>query len=150
MKPEPSNQANRNQKRRGTNIIEFALLAPWYIFLFVGAIDYGFYSYGLVAAQNAARISAMYCSASSATCSSSTVACGYALDQLRGMPNVGTALSTCSASPLVVTPSVITGIDGASATSVTVTYTSPQMIPIPGVLPGQLTITRTVQMKMQS
>ena len=94
----------------------------------------------------------MYCSASSTTCvaASPTVYCDYALDQLRGMPNVGTSLSTCAATPLVVTPSVVTGLDGANAESVTVTYTSPQMIPIPGVLPGKLTISRTVQIKLQS
>ena len=141
---------DQNRRRRGSNIVEFALLAPWYILLFVGAIDYGFYSYGLVATQNAARISAMYCSASSSTCTSSAVACSYALDQLRGMPNIGSSLNSCTGAPLVVTPSVITGIDGDQATSVTVTFTSPQMVPIPGLLPGQLTISRTVKMKLQS
>jgi Flp pilus assembly protein TadG len=154
MKHQLNNKSGRarNRKTRGSNIVEFALLAPWYIFLFVAAIDYGFYSYGLVSAQNAARVTAMYCSASSTTClpASPAIYCNYSLDQLRGMPNIGTSVSTCTGSPLVVTPSVITGIDGANAESVTVTYTSPQMIPIPGILPGQLTISRTVQMKLQS
>ena len=54
----------RSNRRSGTNAIEFALLIPWYIFLFVGAIDYGFYSYGLIATQSAARVGAMYCAAS--------------------------------------------------------------------------------------
>jgi Flp pilus assembly protein TadG len=140
----------RNTRRSGNNIVEFVMLAPWFFFLFAGAIDYGFYSYGLVAVQNAARISAMYCSASSSTCSSTTIPCGYALDQLRDLPNVPSGLSTCAATPLVMSESVGAGLDGGQAATVTVTYTSPQLIPIPGLLPGQLTIARTVQMKLRS
>jgi Flp pilus assembly protein TadG len=138
------------KNRRGSNIVEFALLMPWYVFLFAGAIDFGFYSFGLIAAQNAARVAAMYCAGSSSAAVDSYVACQYSLGQFRIMPNIPASLQTCGAAPLVVTPSLITGADGASATSVTVTYTTPQLIPIPGLLPGQLTISRTVQMKLRS
>jgi Flp pilus assembly protein TadG len=31
--------------RNGNNIIEFAFMLPWYVFLFVGAVDMGLYSY---------------------------------------------------------------------------------------------------------
>jgi Flp pilus assembly protein TadG len=136
--------------RRGNSIIEFSLLIPWYIFLFAGAFDYGFYSYSLISAQNAARVSAMYCSGSSGAAVDSATACSYSLDQLRNMPNVGAGLTVCSASPLIVTATQVTGPDGAYAASVTVTYTTPQLIPIPGLLPGQLTISRTVLMKLRS
>ena len=138
--------------RRGNNVLEFTLLVPWYIFLFVGAFDYGFFSYGLIATQNAARVASLYCAGSSSAAVDSTTACGYALDQLRNMPNIGSALSTCATAPLIVTSSLITGPDGVAASdaSVTVTYTTPQLIPIPGLFPGQLTITRTVQMKLRS
>jgi len=136
-------------RRRGSNAIEFALLCPWYIFLFVGAIDFGFYSYALISTQNAARVGAMYCAASNSAANDSSTPCSYALDQLRGLPNLG-SLTTCTASPLVVTASLITGPDGANATSVTVNYTTPQMIPIPGLIPGQLTVSRTVQMKVRN
>jgi hypothetical protein len=130
-------------------MVEFSLLLPWYVFLFIGAIDYGFYSYSLIATQNAARIAAMYCSGSSTAAIDSDTAWSYAADQLRKMPNVGSSLST-NAAPLVVTANAVTGPDGGNATSVTVTYTTPQMIPIPGLLTGQLTISRTVQMKLRS
>lgn len=140
----------RHNKRRGANAIEFALLCPWYIFLFVGAIDFGFYSYALIATQNAARVAAMYSAASVSSAADAATTCSYALDQLRGLPNVGSALTTCAASPLIVTASLISGPDGAYATSVTVAYTTPQMIPMPGLIPGQLTIYRTVQMKVRS
>src|SRR5580704_3646771 len=132
----------RSSRRRGSNMIEFALILPWYVFLFVGAFDYGFFSYGLIATQNAARVAAMYCSASASRAANCTNACGYALDQLRNMPNVGSAMTTCTASPVVVSTSMVTGTgsggspDGANAATVTVTYTTPQLIPIPGFLPG--------------
>jgi Flp pilus assembly protein TadG len=145
MFPFGSSKRTGPDKRRGSNMVEFALLMPWYAFLFVGAIDYGFYSFGLIATQNAARVSAMYAAGSSSTAIDSDTACSYSLDQLRKM-----SLATCSATPLVVGASLVTGADGQQATSVTVTYTTPQLIPIPGLLPGQLTISRTVQMKLRS
>ena len=144
--------------RRGNNILEFAFLVPWYIFLFVGAFDYGFFAYSLIAVQTAARVGAQYCSANPTTETDATTACSYALDQLRYMPNVGTGLTTCgtgttvtSTAPLAVTAVALAqGPDLQPATSVTVTYKTPQLIPIPGVLPSQLTISRTVKMRMRS
>jgi Flp pilus assembly protein TadG len=138
------------KKQRGNNMIEFALLMPWYLFLFVGAIDYGFFSFGLIATQNAARVAALYCAGSSTAASDQDTACQYSLDQLRTMPNIGTAVTTCGAAPLVVTAAPVPGPDGQQAASVTVTYTTPQLIPIPGLLPGQLTISRTVKMRLRS
>jgi Flp pilus assembly protein TadG len=144
-------------KRRGNSIIEFSLLMPWYIFLFVGAYDYGFFSYSLIASQEAASVGAMYTGTSSSTVADSTTACGYALDQLRNLPNVGSALTTCGtagtvtdAAPLSVAATSITGPDSAPATQVTVVYLTPQLIPIPGLLPGRLTITRVVKMPIRS
>ena len=68
-------------------------MLPWYIFLFVGAFDSGFYAYGLIATSNAARIAATYCSASSVTCSTvgeqATVCTNYVITQLNYMPNMG-------------------------------------------------------------
>ncbi|HVW11195.1 MAG TPA: TadE family protein, partial [Bryobacteraceae bacterium] len=78
---------------------------PWYVFLFVGTFDFGFYAYSLIATQSAARVAALYCSTSSSTATDSTTACSYALDQLRNLPNVGYSVSTCNGSPLTVTAS---------------------------------------------
>jgi Flp pilus assembly protein TadG len=133
-------------------MVEFALILPWYIFLFVGAFDYGFFSYGLIATQSAARVAAMYCSASSSRAANCTndITCTYVLDQLRNMPNVGTATQTCTGAPVVLSTSMVSGAgspDGNNAASVTVTYTTPQLIPIPGLLPGRVTIARTATMK---
>ena len=135
------------RSRRGNALIEFSLLMPWYVFLFVGVFDFGFYAYSLIATQSAARVAALYCTADATD--SGNKACGYALDQLRNLPNIGYGMTTCNGSPLRVTASSWTGPDGNSGTSVLVTYTTPQLIPIPGLLPGQLTINRTVKMPLK-
>src|SRR3974390_1663218 len=140
---------NSPEKRRGNNLIEFTFLLPWYIFLFVGALDFGFYAYSLIAVQNAARVGAFYTSSSSANLADSTTACSYAIDQLSYLPNVGSSTTTCNGSPITVTASSATGPDSQSATNVTVSYTTPQLIPIPGLLPGQLTISRSVEMAVR-
>jgi Flp pilus assembly protein TadG len=150
----------RARRRQGNNLIEFSLLVPWYIFLFVGALDSGFFAYSLIASQTAAREGALYCaslgSASPCADSASSTQCGYALDQLRMMPNVGSALTTCgtgttvsASAPLAVSTATITTSPASvslPATAVTVVYLTPNLIPIPGMFPGQVTITRTVKM----
>jgi Flp pilus assembly protein TadG len=140
-----------SKRRRGSSIVEFALLMPWYFFLFVGAYDYGFYAYGLIATESAARVAAMYCSGSVSLASNcSSAACAYALGQLQNMPNVGSSMITCSA-PVVVSTSMVSGgssPDGADAAQVTVQYTTPTLIPIPNLLPGTITLVRTVTMRV--
>ncbi len=131
-------------------MIEFCLLLPWYIFLFVGAFDFGFYSYALIATQNAARVGATHC-ATAATDTDQAGACTYAVGQLKFLPNVSANDTTCAASPITVTATYsASGADGNPSTTVTVIYVTPQLIPIPGVVPGQLTITRSVQMRLTS
>lgn len=145
----------RGNRRRGSSIIEFSLLAPWYVFLFVGAFDFGFFSYSLIATQTGADVAAMYCATSTSTVSDSTTACRYVLGQLKNLPNVGSGVTTCgttsvsSSAPVAVSASSVTGPDLNPAASVTVIYLTPQLIPIPGLLPGQLTITRTVKMPIR-
>jgi|SRR6185312_12044153 len=135
---------------RGTSMVEFALIAPWFVFLFIGAFDYGFYSYALIATQNAARVVAMYCSTSSSRAASCS-ACTYATNQLANMPNMS-GVTTCDASPLVLTTSVVNVTNDSSGTAAqaSVVYTTPALIPIPGLLPGTITITRTAVMRVQS
>ena len=140
--------ANRNS-RRGGSVIEFALFAPWLLFLFVGAFDWGFYAYALEATQSAARVAALYTSTSSATAGDSATACSYAIDELKRIPNMS-GVTTCGGSPLTVTAvSVASGPDLTPASKVTVTYTTMGLIPIPGLLTSQTTITRIVQMRVR-
>lgn len=137
----------RNSRRKGNNIIEFALIAPWYVLLFGGAFDFGVYNYALIGVQNAARTAAMYCAASSTTCSagSDPTACQYALDQLRDLPNVGSGTTTCGTT-VTVSVSYVSGPDSANAAQVKVGYTTPPLFNIAS-LPGQYTASRTVTMR---
>lgn len=145
------------RRERGNSIIEFSLMAPWLIFMFIGAMDWGFYAYALIATEAASRVGCLYASTSSSTVTDTTSVCTYALDQLRRMPNVGTSTTTCSgSSPVRVSVSAVTGAasaDTQSAAQVSVTYVTPLFVPVMMkggvVVPGQVTITRSVQMRMR-
>ena len=132
-------------------------MTPWLFFLFIGAMDWGFYAYSLIATEAAARVACLYTSTSAASATDTTTACTYALDQLRRMPNVGTAMSGCAAgtavsntTPVGVSATSVTGPDGNPAAQVSVTYMTPVLIPMMGQLPKQATITRIIQMRMRS
>jgi Flp pilus assembly protein TadG len=132
--------------RKGNSLIEFALLMPWYFFLFVGVYDFGFYGYGLIALEDGVRVATLN---ASLYAQDSTTACNYVLDSLKNLPNVSGVTCPSSSSPLTVTATAGTGPDGAPAITVSATYTSPQLIPIPGILAGQVTITRSLEMRVQ-
>src|SRR5690349_1333465 len=106
-------QANR-RKERGNSIIEFAFFTPWLVLLFAGALDWGFFAYSLIASQAAARVGALYSSSSTTAATDTTTVCQYALEQLRGMPNVA-GLSTCASGSNVSSSKPV----GVSATSIT-------------------------------
>jgi Flp pilus assembly protein TadG len=130
-------------------VIELSLLIPWFFFLFIFVIDLGFYNYSLIAVENAARIAAEYTSQGASKAADSDGACTRVLAELSMLPNVGTATTTCTAAPVIVTATSLTGTDGKPATSVTVTYQGMQMIPIPGSMTGRLSFGRTVQMRVK-
>lgn len=132
-------------QKRGAAMLELALLAPWVFFLFVGALDWGFYAYSLITMETAARSAALY--ESTLLSPDSNSACTIVLNEMSTLINTG-SISSCNSSPLVVTASTITGPDNTNAAQVSVTYTTPVMIPIPGLLARQFTITRIVNMKM--
>src|SRR5579871_4100253 len=134
----------RSARQSGHAILEVSMIAPWLLFLFSGVFDMGFYEYCLISTENAARVAALYTSSNSAYAGDSTGACTYALAEMQNLSNVSN-LTTCGGSPLTVTASAVTGVDGNSASSVSVAYTTNQLIPIPG-LTGKTTVTRVVQM----
>lgn len=129
--------------------MEAALLIPFLLFLFVGVFDMGFYAYALISTQSAARVAAMYTSTSSSTAADSATACTLALGELNDMPNLN-GVSTCAALPLTVTATAVSGPDGANASQVVVTYQTVQLVPIPGLLSGRYTFSRTAQMRLRS
>jgi Flp pilus assembly protein TadG len=134
---------------RGHAVVEAALLLPCIVFLFVGAFDMGFYSYALIGVENATRIAVEYTATSSFTASDSSTACTLALGELSTVPNL-TGVNSCGSLPLKVDATAINGIDGSPASQVAVQYQSNWLIPIPGLLTGQLTITRVAQMRLRS
>lgn len=134
-------------REHGHAVIEVSLMAPWIFFLFVGTLDFGFYSYAVIATQNAARVAAMQTSTNTTTMADSTLACNYALTELNVLPNTR-SLTTCAALPVIVNATSFVDADGATGSRVDVTYQTINMIPIPG-LSGRLSITRNAQMRLK-
>ena len=128
-------------------MLEMALLSPWVLMLFIGALDWGFYAYGLISMQAAARSAALYTRTSLTAAVDTAGACDIVRGEMKNVPNVS-GLTGCSGTPLNVTASLVTGPDGANAAQVTVTYQSVSMIPLPGMLTKQFTITRSVTMRI--
>ena len=135
--------------RRGGAAMELAMIAPWAFLLFIGALDWGFYSYAVISLQAATRAAVLYTSTSTATATDiAGNACPIVLGELRKLPNIGDSVTTCDSNPLVTTTSV-TGPDSAAAAQVSVRYQTIRMIPLPGLLSSQFTITRTAKMRLR-
>ena len=141
--------ARKVRSRRGSTLVEATLLSPWIFFLFIGMVDLGFFFYSMISIENALRIGVEYTSQGSTTAANQSVACAKIIAELATLPNAG-SLSTCSALPLIVTATSVNGPDGAPASQVSITYRSAQLIPIPGLLTGRMTFTRTAVMRLQN
>lgn len=145
----PRNRRNE----RGNAVIEISLLAPWILFLFVGVFDMGFYTTAMIGVENAARVAAEYTSKSPAQDTDPNgVACRLVLKEMALLPNVHSQ-SNCDPgnghTVVMVATAGTSSPDGALATTVTVTYTGGQLIPIPGLLMGRLNLSRTIQMRVK-
>jgi Flp pilus assembly protein TadG len=130
-------------------MMEMALLMPWVFLLFIGALDWGFYAYSLISMQAAIRTAVLYTSSSSSTAADSTTACTLVLAELKNLPNIGTSVTDCSTNPQV-TASSVPGPDSAAASQVSITYQSISLVPIPGLLTKQFTITRSGKMRIRA
>jgi len=148
----------RRQKQRGNSLVEFVLVAPWFIFLFAGVTQAGFVIYSLIPVQNAARVAALHLAANPTVAADQAGACKLAIQELKGLPNIGTSFSSsCNASPLTVTANYCDAsvpcsgstmsVDGGPAAFVNVTYTLPPMVQFPA--PGLSTVTRTMEMRLR-
>ncbi len=130
-------------------MIEVSLMVPLVSFLFVGALDIGYFAFALISLENAARVAALYTSTSTATQADSVGACRYALNEMNALPNITSADSACSSDTLSVSAEAVTA-GGMNASEVSVTYKSIAVIPIPGLLSNQFVWTRTVRMPLRS
>jgi Flp pilus assembly protein TadG len=137
-------------RRRGMAMVEVSLILPVISFLFVGAMDLGYFAFSLISIENATRVAALYTSTGSATSSDSAGACRYVLAEMNTVPHNGTISSTCSSGRLTVRAASVRGPGGIACSRVSVTYQSIALIPIPGVLANQFTWTRTLTMPLRS
>jgi hypothetical protein len=161
----------RTDRARGSAVVEAALMLPWLAFLFVGLLDFGFYAYAAICTQNAARAAAMRTSYN-LKAQQFAYANSAAVGELNGLPNMS-GVSACAASPgsisgsqpcavvlntLTCATAPLCADCGAATTcietpppssvQVAVTYRSLPMIPIPGILMGQMTLTRIAEMRI--
>jgi Flp pilus assembly protein TadG len=134
--------------RRGHAIVELSLLMPWLFFLFVGALDFGFYVHSLISVQNAARVAALYTAQCAGTAADQSGACQRVVLELGRMPNASEFVSGCASGPLVVNATEFTDAQGQLASRVEVAYRTVGLIPIPGLLVGQVTMRRTAEVKV--
>jgi uncharacterized membrane protein len=151
---------SKRRKSRGSAMVETAFMMPWLAFLFIGILDVGFYYYAAICTQEAARVAAIqYAAYGSDPCQS-------ALGALNGLPNM-IGVATCAATaggitstlPEAVVRTTLTNASSpkcadctvditAQSAQVTVTYKTIPMIPIPGILTGQLTLTRIAEARI--
>jgi Flp pilus assembly protein TadG len=145
---------NLPSRQSGQAVVEVTLLVPWLVFAFVAAFNFGIFAYALVSTQNAARSAAMYASQSLTVAQSGAIVtqvCTYVLGELGDAPGVGSGVTTCTGTPVTVTVTARTPGDGNMNTvQVSVTYNTMQLIPLPGLMAGSLSITRMVEMPIRN
>jgi Flp pilus assembly protein TadG len=154
-----STMTKHNKSRKSGNaLVEFALISPWFFLLFTGVMNAGFATYGLIAVQNAARVAALHDAGNVSSASDQSGACALVIQQLKGLPNVGSSFSSsCNADPVTVTVNYCDGTtpctgstnsaDNGPAAFVSVTYRLPQLFQLP--IGGLSTITRTAEMRLR-
>lgn len=141
------------ERRTGQAVIEVTLLVPWVVFSFVAAFNFGIFAYAMISTQNAARSGAMFAAQSLAVAQSGsavTQVCPYVLGELGDAPGAG-SLASCTSSPVTVTVTPRTpGSGNMNTVTVAVTYSTMQLIPLPGLMAGSLSITRSVEMPIRN
>jgi hypothetical protein len=145
----------RREREAGGAVVEIALLMPWIVFLFVGILDVGFYGYAMIVTENAARVSAIQAAVSTAASTDSLNACVVALQEMSSLPNTAGLLTcgsgTVSASvPVSVVATSINHGSGDVSSKVTVMYLTLPLVSIPGILPQQMTLTRSAEVRIGS
>ena len=139
------------RRNHGSSVVEFAFLTPWFVFLFVGILDMGYYNYALITAQSAARTAVLYTSSNTSPApTDATTACTYVYDQLTSNINLNGATDCNGTSPITLTATQISGPDGNPAANVVIQFTSPLMIPIPGILPASFSVVRSATMLIRT
>lgn len=153
-------QKIRHKSQKGNAIVEFALIAPLLFPIVLLIFDFGLYAYAFISVQNAARVGALRNSGGIDSATDQASACSMAIEELRGMPNIGSSFASgCGAAPLSVTAQLLcptstncsgssASVDSQPAALVTVSYSVPGLFRFPLIAPQ--TITRSSEMRMRS
>ena len=144
-------RGRRSRRRSGMALVEVTFLLPWMVWAFIASFNVGIFAYSLISTQNAARTVAMYASQSLSVAQNPGNACYYALEELRDAPGVGSGTTVCTGgSPVTVTVTANTpGTSGINTVTASVTYQTMSLIPLPGVMAGSFTMTRSVEMPIR-
>ena len=140
----------RSASKRGGAMLEMVFFMPWIFLLFIGALDWGFYASALVSLEAGVRSAALYTATSPSTAADTTTACTIILNEIRKLPNVGSSTTSCTSNPTVTATYLTSGPGAAPASRVTATYTTISLIPIPGLLQKQFTVTRSAVMRVRA
>ncbi len=158
-------RAHRKRGRRGGAMVEFALMMPWILFLFMGIYDFGFYAYAAICVQNAARAAAINSAQPTTAVAGS---CQAALNEMAMLPNIGPSPSTglcgssgqpTSATPVIIQSNTLSNSttpkcadcslnSAATSIQVAVTYQTVPLFIVPGALTGRLTLTRVAEVRV--
>ena len=131
-------------------MLEMVLISPWIFLLFIGALDWGFYASALVSLEAGVRSAVTYTAAGEGTAAATSDACTIVLNDIRKLPNIGSSVTGCSSNPTVTATYLPSGPGGVKASRVTATYTSITLVPMPGLLRKQFTVTRSAVMRLRS
>jgi Flp pilus assembly protein TadG len=138
---------SRRVRVSGGSLIEFSLLLPWVIFLFVGAFDWGFYAHALISTEDAARVAALYGANNGG--GGTTTACTIVLDELSISANVTGLTAPCPGPVTDTAPVAVsltcTTLDSVNAVKAQVAYRTLQLIPIPWLLSSKVTLNRMAE-----
>jgi Flp pilus assembly protein TadG len=144
---------HQTRPRRGAAAVEFAVLLPFLVFMFVVAVDWARIFYYAIAVENCARNGALYMSqAQSAKTISSPYTDSALVNLYATATSPVTAAALADAPDLTPTPTVTstTGIDGnGSYVEVTVSYpfqTMSGFSVLNFLVPQSTNVTRTVRM----
>src|SRR5690349_21133184 len=121
-------------------MMELVLISPWIFLLFIGALDWGFYASALISLESGVRSAVLYTAGSPTTANDSDSACAIVLSEIRKLPNIGSSVTSCGSNPVVTATKLTSGPGSATASRVSVTYTSVSLVPIPGLLKKQFTV----------
>ena len=136
---------SRRRSQRGNSLVENGPDGAVDLFLFIGALDFGFYAHAAICTENAARVAALTVGSSSGA--GVTQACDAARGEMESMRDYASFSAGCTAAPLLVT--VGTGnVGGQETRIVTVTYTFTPPLTMPYVLTGPQQFSRTAEVPL--